>query len=543
MEKKQIKRGTDSCAIVLFSSVLLHIIVFFVNLAVGGHNCDELMLAMNAKSLVNNLTDVCGERLPIYFDTWIVGGQSPLPTYLAALSVKLFGYSVFAYRLPMLVVSIAGLFAFYGLIRELTDNKTIIIRSLVFCGFSPWHLFNAAWILDCAFMSHFLVIGVYFLLLAVKRGENILWTSLAMLFFAFTFYSYNAAVLFTPVFLAVLYLCWLRAGKINIWFAVKSVLVMAVFCLPFILYGLVNLDILNDMQFLGLSISKMENYTRSSAMTLLYDAPWGEKLITKATDLVIHFAFLCLPDFPANAATLLTRFQHTNFVGGLFLLFGITHLLKKGERDQQESRNIVTATLLAMVFYVFSVYAYDFSVYYRYFVYSYLLFLPMGYGFYKVTQKLSKQNVNRVLGIFLVISLALFGIQFSKYQKEIHTLADDHTYADSAFECFERVEELGFEKYSVVESRNYFMVAYLYAYYQDDPRFNDYRDVMMYARHVSDRNQLTKDDSIKMIDLEKTDVLEDDCYIFLTLYLDSYTIPDTYTIEQYGAYTLAYLAQ
>ena len=495
---------------------------------------------MNANSLVNNLSDICGEHLPFYFDTWIVGGQSPLPTYLAALSIKLLGYSVFSYRLPMLIVSIAGLLAFYGLIRELTDNQTIIISSLIFCAFSPWHLFNSSWIIDCAFMSHFLVIGIFFLILAIKKTKNFFWLILSMLFFSFTFYSYNSAILFTPVFLLAIYVLLLKNRKVSFWFAVKSFFILLIFSLPFILYGLVNIGIMDDMQFLGLSISKMDYYTRSNEMTLLNDLPWKEKLIRKICDIAVHCAFLCYPDAPGNTALLLNKFQYTNFVGGLFLLFGVTSLLKHNDNNQQDLRRIVIATLIAMLFYVFSVYSYNLSVYYRYFIYNYLLFIPMGYGFYILTKKLKSKRIIATLCGFLVISISLFGFQFSQYEKELRTDIRDHSYADGAFKCFDRINELGIDRYRIVESHNYFMVDYLFAYYKDDGRFCDFQDAMMYAYGVSDSNNLTTDDSIEMIDLTKTDPLEDECYIFLSGYLDQYSISDEYTLEQYGAYTLAY---
>lgn len=543
MKHKHKETKVETSVIILSFSIILHLLVFFVNLILGGHHCDELMLAMNAKSIANNLSDICGEHLPIYFDTWIVGGQSPLPTYLAALSIKLFGYSVLSYRLPMLIVSIAGLLAFSGLICELTENRTVRISSMVFCAFSPWHLFNSAWIIDCAFMAHFLIIGIYFLVLSLKGNRENLWVTLSMLFFSFTFYSYNSAILFIPVFLLVFYILLLKDRKINFWFALKSVLALAIFSLPFILYGLVNLGIINEMQFLGLNITKMDHYTRSSEMTLLKELPWSKKLISKTFDFITHCAFLCYPDFPGFSALLLNKFQYTNFVGGLFLLFGVTYLLKNDHNDHRDVQRIAISTMFSILFYVFSVYSYNLAVYYRYFVYNYLLYIPMGYGFYRLAEKYNWQRTNKVkrhLCVFLSISLVLFGLQLSQYKSELRTETRDHSYADNAFKCFDRINELGIHEYRIVESRNYFMVDYLYAYYQDDDRFCDFRDAMMYAHFVSDNNHLTSDDSIKFIDLTESDPLEDDCYIFLSEYLDYYLLTDEYTLEQYGAYTLAY---
>ena len=543
MKHKHKETKVETSVIILSFSIILHLLVFFLNLNLGGHHCDELMLAMNAKSIANNLSDICGEHLPIYFDTWIVGGQSPLPTYLAALSIKLFGYSVLSYRLPMLIVSIAGLLAFSGLICELTENRAVRISSMVFCAFSPWHLFNSAWIIDCAFMAHFLIIGIYFLVLSLKGNRENLWVTLSMLFFSFTFYSYNSAILFIPVFLLVFYILLLKDRKINFWFALKSVLALAIFSFPFILYGLVNLGIINEMQFLGLNITKMEHFTRSSDLTLLTDLPWKEKILTKLGELIFYFGCLCFPDYPGSGAKLVNKFQYTNFIGGLFLLLGVVHLLLKKDDSQYQSRKIVIATLISIIFYFFSIYLFAYYSLYRYFIYNYILYIPMGYGFHVITKKLKPQHIKIVLCLFLIISLVFFGFQLTQYQQELCTETREFTYADGAFKCFDRINELGIVEFNIVESRNSFMVDYLYAYYQNDTRFYDFKDAMMYAYNITDFNVLTTDNSIKFIDLSKTDVLEDNCYIFITLYLDRYSIPDEYTLEQYGVYTLAYLTK
>ena len=96
----------------VIAGLILRIIYFTANLIIGGNHIDEVMLTLNGKSLSENLTDICGERLPVYFDTWLIGGQSPLPTYVTALFVKLFGHSLFAIRLPALILGLASFFAF-----------------------------------------------------------------------------------------------------------------------------------------------------------------------------------------------------------------------------------------------------------------------------------------------------------------------------------------------------------------------------------------------------------------------------------------------
>ena len=69
------------------------------------------MLVLNARSLAREGTDIFGQRMPVYFDTWLYGGQSSLATYLAAAFIRLFGNQIWIARLPLALTAFAGLFA------------------------------------------------------------------------------------------------------------------------------------------------------------------------------------------------------------------------------------------------------------------------------------------------------------------------------------------------------------------------------------------------------------------------------------------------
>ena len=92
-------------------------------------NCDEAMTAIDAKELAETGQDHNGIQNPVYLLGW--GGQSVILVYLMALCIKIFGYSIFAIRLPMLVVSIVAIFVFYDLVKRMTKNKTIAKIGLI----------------------------------------------------------------------------------------------------------------------------------------------------------------------------------------------------------------------------------------------------------------------------------------------------------------------------------------------------------------------------------------------------------------------------
>ena len=80
-------------------------------------NTDEIMTIANAKSIVDTGKELSGISFPVYLQGW--GGQSVILLYLMVLSIKIFGLSLFAIRLPMLLISIISLFVFYNLVKKI----------------------------------------------------------------------------------------------------------------------------------------------------------------------------------------------------------------------------------------------------------------------------------------------------------------------------------------------------------------------------------------------------------------------------------------
>ena len=108
--------------------LIIIIIAIFVRIykfpnALKEVNSDEMMLAVNAKSIADTGKDINGISYPVYLLGF--GGQSVLLLYLIVFCIKIFGYSLFAIRLPLLIISIVSLVVFYDLIRRISKNNTI----------------------------------------------------------------------------------------------------------------------------------------------------------------------------------------------------------------------------------------------------------------------------------------------------------------------------------------------------------------------------------------------------------------------------------
>ena len=56
-----------------------------------GKNTDEIMTAVNSKSIVSEGTDINGISYPVYLRGW--GGQSVALLYIMSIFMKIFGYT------------------------------------------------------------------------------------------------------------------------------------------------------------------------------------------------------------------------------------------------------------------------------------------------------------------------------------------------------------------------------------------------------------------------------------------------------------------
>lgn len=166
----------------------------------GGINQDGAMAAVDANALAHHGTDRYGMFMPVHFTAWGYGQMSTLLSYCMIPFIKLFGLSALSARLPILIVSMAGMAAVYFIVRRLIGVRAGQII-LLLTAFNPWHFMQSRWALDCNMLPHMFVIALA-LLLKGMEGKRA-WAYLSMVFFALCMYSYGVAFYTVTVFLAV----------------------------------------------------------------------------------------------------------------------------------------------------------------------------------------------------------------------------------------------------------------------------------------------------------------------------------------------------
>jgi hypothetical protein len=424
----KIKSSTQSGAykIMLLFAFILHIGVFIYFMINTPIHTDEVMTVLNANSLAKSGTDILGEKLPIYFDTWLYGGQSPFATYLVAIMIKLFGYSLFVTRVPMFVFSMLGLIAFYKFLKEvIPENETLINIAFCLACISPWHLYSSAFTLDCNFLPHIAMFGMYFLAKGINSKKSKYFV-FSMLFFGLGFYCYILSAIIIPVLLAVLFLILLIKKKVSFKNTIISVITIFIVAIPFILQGLVQFGIIENLNFLGFSISKMPYYSRGSELKL-------NNILENLGEGIISLLFTDIYSFNAKGVN---SFNFANSFGSVALLAGVITLILNKIRKRNDfgiflkaviiSTLVSSATVCSLTFYA--------TALYRYNIYNYIFIIISAYGIYSVSKLFKKPRFKEVTSLLVATSLIITTYCFAYYYKN-DVINTNTFYTSSIEEC------------------------------------------------------------------------------------------------------------
>lgn len=261
----------------------------------GGFNQDGAMGAVDALALAAYGTDRFGSWLPAHFQAWGYGQMSVLLSYLMVPFIKLWGLNSVTARLPMLLASIAGAGALYGLVRDIFGRRAGVL-TLLCVAVAPWHFMQSRWALDCNMFPHMFILGLFFLSKGLSRGRYLY---LSMVFFAMCMYSYGVSFYMVPVFLLVsciLLLLWRKVG----WRQV--LLAMAVyFGLSWPIYGTMLINFMG-WETVSLPFTTMAYFpgsTRTSDIIFFTEQPMAQLLINARV--LWRQVFLQRPDLIWNA--------------------------------------------------------------------------------------------------------------------------------------------------------------------------------------------------------------------------------------------------
>lgn len=166
---------------------------------------DEVAMGYNAYSVLETGRDEYGHFLPLLFESYN-DFKMPIYIYLTTIPIALFGLTEFSVRVLSALAGVLTVLMSFLVTRELLfysgKKKTILPLFVAFLlTISPWHLQFSRAGFEANLALLFITIGVYFLLLALKRPIFLI---PATIIFALSCYTYRSEIVFTPLFFITL---------------------------------------------------------------------------------------------------------------------------------------------------------------------------------------------------------------------------------------------------------------------------------------------------------------------------------------------------
>ena len=185
---------------ILIFIIILGAFLRLVNLGSlpNAYSPDELAQGYTAYSIIQTGKDEWGSKN--LFNLQSFGDyKPPIQTLLMIPSIKLFGLTPFAVRLPNAIFSIATILLTYLIAKSLFNNPKISLLSSLFICLSPWSLPMSRIALEANLVIFIISLATYLFLISQKK-QNIFLLLTSILFFGISLFTYHSAKIFTPLF-------------------------------------------------------------------------------------------------------------------------------------------------------------------------------------------------------------------------------------------------------------------------------------------------------------------------------------------------------
>lgn len=384
-----------------------------------GVNQDEAMGAVDAWALSQYGTDRFGMQLPVHFTAWEYGHMSVLLAYSMVPFIKLFGFSTFVIRIPMVLYSVMGIGLIYLIAKKFFSQKQAL-AIMAFCAINPWHFMQSRWSLDCNVFPHIFLLAFYLLLCGLEKKKYLY---LSMVVFGLTFYCYGIAVYTVPVFLFV-YAAWCLWQKQLKWKEVLiSVCLFFAVALPEILTMFINMFGLETIHIAGFTIPYFPDSIRSNDILFLN---FSFAQLGKNALCLLKQVFLQFPDHLFNT---LPGFGPMYHISTPFMLIGIVAFVKRFFANKDLRTKTIDLALLG--FLIMGIWAglitYEVNVN-RINIIFYPLMMLTIYGICTFIGWLSKYAVylrNGFVIAYSILAISFFVQYFGTFPEQISTMFNE----------------------------------------------------------------------------------------------------------------------
>ena len=382
----------------------------------AGVNQDEAMGAMDAWALSQYGTDRYGMQFPVHFTAWEYGQMSVLLSYCMIPFIKLFGFSAFAIRLPMVLISVMGVALMY-LVSKKFFSVNMSLTVMAFAAINPWQFMQSRWSLDCNLFPHVFLLAFYLLLCSFEKRRYLY---LSMVFFGLTFYCYGIAIYTVPVFLFV-YAAWcLWQKEFTFKEILISVCIFFVVALPEILVMAINMFGLKTIHTPFITIPYFPDSIRSNDILFLNFSLY--QLGRNALSLLKQ-TFLQCPDYLFNT---LPRFGTLYHVSTPFTFLGIIMFVKRfftQKNKRQKTLDLALCGYLIMGIWA-GLITFEVNVNRINIIFYPLIFFTI-YGTYCFVQFLPKAAIylrNGFVVAYGILAICFLGQYFTYFAENIQTM-------------------------------------------------------------------------------------------------------------------------
>lgn len=206
--------------IVIFLICFFSVLLLYKLGTVPKEFVDEQSYMDEVKSLVYTGTDLNNLARPIYFKGPFGNGQSITYALFAVPFIKLAGFSVFKFRLPMVLLTIINIVLILLYLNKKSVSKSILFWVTLSFIVAPWIFISSRWVLDCNIAPITLSIGVTTLLFAIESEltviQKFILLTVSALFITFSVYGYIAGWIFIPIFLLLFLIYLLRIKQLSL---------------------------------------------------------------------------------------------------------------------------------------------------------------------------------------------------------------------------------------------------------------------------------------------------------------------------------------
>ncbi|WP_338214205.1 ArnT family glycosyltransferase [Companilactobacillus muriivasis] len=202
---------------------------------------DEINYMNEVISKANFGTDIQGLRHPVYFASVWGQGQSVLYSWIVGPWIKLLGFSILVFRLPMVLLSILMVGATMISIFLVTKDKLLAICVEIALISMPWLIISSRWVLDANVSPIFIMMGLLSFYVSVSgylsKRMTMIFLVLSGIIMSLSAYGYIASWLYLPVLVIALAIFSLRKRLLGLKEIILWLFTMVIVAIPLIIFA------------------------------------------------------------------------------------------------------------------------------------------------------------------------------------------------------------------------------------------------------------------------------------------------------------------